>query len=62
MAEDRVALNRRTAEALMHGTILPALATVRDELHRPEQRAEEGHALGTGLDCPSPANTVSAGA
>ena len=37
-AEDRVALNRRTAEAMMHGTILPALATVRDELHRPEQR------------------------
>jgi hypothetical protein len=23
-AEDRVALNRRTAEAMMHGTILPA--------------------------------------
>jgi hypothetical protein len=23
---------------MMHGTILPALATVRDELHRPEQR------------------------
>jgi len=38
MAEDRVALNRRTAEAMMQETILPAFATVRDELHRPEQR------------------------
>ena len=38
MAEDRVALNRRTAEAVMEETILPALATVRDELHSPEQR------------------------
>jgi hypothetical protein len=37
-AEDRVELNRRTAEAMMQETILPALATVRDELHRPEQR------------------------
>jgi hypothetical protein len=37
-AEDRLALNRRTAEAMLHGTSLPALATVRDELHRPEQR------------------------
>jgi hypothetical protein len=36
-AEDRVDLNRRTAEAMMQETILPALATVRDELHRPEQ-------------------------
>jgi hypothetical protein len=38
MAEDRVALNRRIAEAMMQETILPAFATVRDELHRPEQR------------------------
>jgi hypothetical protein len=37
-AEDRVALNRSTAEAMMHRTILPALATVQDEQHRPEQR------------------------
>jgi hypothetical protein len=37
-AEDLVELNRRTAEAMMQETILPALATVRDELHRPEQR------------------------
>ena len=38
MAEDRVAINRRTAEAMMQETILPAFATVQDELHHPEQR------------------------
>jgi hypothetical protein len=37
-AEDRFATHRRTAESLVQGTILPALETVRDELHRPEQQ------------------------
>jgi hypothetical protein len=37
MAEDRLAAHRGTAESIMQGTILPAFATVRDELHRPEQ-------------------------
>ena len=38
-AEERLAAHRRTAEAVTQQTILPALATVRDELHRPAQHA-----------------------
>jgi hypothetical protein len=38
-AEDRREAHRRTAEAVMRQTILPALTTVRDELHRPAQHA-----------------------
>jgi hypothetical protein len=38
IAEDRLAAHRATAEAIVQRTILPAFATVRDELHRPEQR------------------------
>lgn len=37
-AEDRVATNRRTAEGMLQEIILPALATARDELHRPTQQ------------------------
>jgi hypothetical protein len=35
---DRLAAHRRTAQALAQGTILPAFATLRDELHRPDQQ------------------------
>jgi hypothetical protein len=38
MTDDRLAANRETAEAIVQETILPALTTVRDELHRPEQQ------------------------
>jgi hypothetical protein len=38
MADDRLAAHRRTAAAILDGTILPALATVQDELHHPEQQ------------------------
>lgn len=37
-AADRVAAHRRTAETMMQETILPALAAVQAELHRPEQQ------------------------
>ena len=34
VVEKRLAAHRGTAEAIMQGTILPALATVRDGVHR----------------------------
>jgi hypothetical protein len=37
-AEDRGAANRSTAEGMLQEIILPAFASIQDELHRPEQQ------------------------